>query len=163
MRLRKFWEIFSCVLYKHSSLRTTSLTHLWYPFSTLNMWPQEYSWVYHCLSTEPPRSYVEDREVMSAIRYVSNIFLKSWNQRGQINMAFTCKRGFLGGSSVKNPRASVGDPGSIPGLGRSSGGGNGNSLQYSFFFFFTPVFLPGKSHGQRSLVGYSHSRTPLRD
>ena len=46
-------------------------------------------------------------------------------------MAFTCKRGFLGGSSVKNPRASVGEPGSIPGLGRSSGGGNGNSLQYS--------------------------------
>ena len=24
-----------------------------------------------------------------------------------------------------------------------------------FFFFFTPVFLPGKSHGQRSLDGYS--------
>ena len=24
-----------------------------------------------------------------------------------------------------------------------------------FFFFFTPVLLPGKSHGWRSLVGYS--------
>ena len=35
---------------------------------------------------------------------------------------------------VKNPPANVGhvgDPGSIPGLGRSSGGGNGNSFQYS--------------------------------
>ena len=24
-----------------------------------------------------------------------------------------------------------------------------------FFFFSTPVFLPGKSHGQRCLAGYS--------
>ena len=34
----------------------------------------------------------------------------------------------------------------IPGLGRSPGGGHGNSLQYSFL---------GESHLQRSLVGYS--------
>ena len=36
---------------------------------------------------------------------------------------------------VKNPPAHAGDErevGSIPGLGRSSGGKNGNSLQYSF-------------------------------
>ena len=35
---------------------------------------------------------------------------------------------------VKNPPANVGDTrdmGSIPGLGRSPGGGNGNPLQYS--------------------------------
>ena len=32
---------------------------------------------------------------------------------------------------VKNQPANVGDAGSIPGLGRSSGGGNGNPLQYS--------------------------------
>ena len=35
---------------------------------------------------------------------------------------------------VKNPPANVGDArdvGSIPGLGRSPGGGNGNPLQYS--------------------------------
>ena len=49
---------------------------------------------------------------------------------------------------VKNPSASAGGPreaSSILGLGRSPGEGNGN----------TPEFLPGKSHGQRSLVGYS--------
>ena len=37
------------------------------------------------------------------------------------------------GIVVKNPPANVGDArdvGSIPGLGRSSGGGNGNPLQY---------------------------------
>ena len=40
----------------------------------------------------------------------------------------------------------TGDTGLIPGLGRSPGGGNGNPLQY---------FCLKKSHGQRSLVGYS--------
>ena len=42
--------------------------------------------------------------------------------------------GFLGGAVVKNSPASAGDArdlGSIPGLGRSPGGGNGNPLQYS--------------------------------
>ena len=32
---------------------------------------------------------------------------------------------------VRNPPANAGDSGSIPGLGRSPGGGNGNPLQYS--------------------------------
>ena len=39
--------------------------------------------------------------------------------------------GFPGGSVVKNPPANAGDTGSIPGLGRSPGEGNGNPLQYS--------------------------------
>ena len=38
---------------------------------------------------------------------------------------------FPGGAPVKNPPANAGDPGSIPGSGRSSGDGNGNPLQYS--------------------------------
>ena len=38
---------------------------------------------------------------------------------------------FPGGSVVKNMPANAGDGGSIPGLGRSPGGGNGNPLQYS--------------------------------
>ena len=33
---------------------------------------------------------------------------------------------FPGGSVVKNPPANVGDVGSIPGSGRSPGGGHGN-------------------------------------
>ena len=48
---------------------------------------------------------------------------------------------------VKNLPASVGDVrdmGSIPGLGRSPGERQP-----------TPVFLPGESHGLRSLVGYN--------
>ena len=57
--------------------------------------------------------------------------------------------GLPGGSGVKNLSANAGearDPGSIPGLGRSPGEGNSNSLQYSGL---------GESHGQRSLAGYS--------
>ena len=38
---------------------------------------------------------------------------------------------FPGGSAVKNLPANAGDPGSIPGSGRSPGEGNGNPLQYS--------------------------------
>ena len=36
----------------------------------------------------------------------------------------------------------------IPRSGRPPGGGHGNPLQFS------PVFLPGESHGQRYLAGY---------
>ena len=56
------------------------------------------------------------------------------------------KRGFQGGSAVKNPPASAGDMGSIPGPGR---------FHWRRKWQPTTVFLPGKSHGQRSLVGYS--------
>ena len=40
-------------------------------------------------------------------------------------------QGFPGGSEVKESASNVGDPGSVPGLGRSPGEGNGNPLQYS--------------------------------
>ena len=36
--------------------------------------------------------------------------------------------GLSGGSVVKNPPANAGDTGSIPGLGRAPGEGNGNPL-----------------------------------
>ena len=39
--------------------------------------------------------------------------------------------GFPGGSVAENPPASAGDLGSIPGLGRFPGVGNGNPLQDS--------------------------------
>ena len=45
----------------------------------------------------------------------------------------------------KESACSAGDPGSVPGLGRFPGEGNGNTL----------VFLPGEFHGQRSLAGQS--------
>ena len=40
-------------------------------------------------------------------------------------------KGFPGGSDSKELICNVGNLGSIPGLGRSTGGGHGNPLQYS--------------------------------
>ena len=54
--------------------------------------------------------------------------------------------GLPGGSYGKESTCNVGDLGSIPGLGRSPGEGNGNPLQYSCL---------EHPHGQRSLVSYS--------
>ena len=45
-------------------------------------------------------------------------------------------------------------PGFDPWFGKIPGERDGYPLQYSFFFF-TPVFLAGEFHGQRSLAGYS--------
>ena len=54
--------------------------------------------------------------------------------------------GFPGGSDGKESACNVGDLGSIPGLGRSPGGGHGNPRQY---------YCLENPHGWRSLVGYS--------
>ena len=40
-------------------------------------------------------------------------------------------QGFLGGSEGKESACNAGESGSIPGSGRSLGGGHGNPLQYS--------------------------------
>ena len=50
------------------------------------------------------------------------------------------------GSDGKESAYNVGDLGLIPDLGRSSGGGHGNPLQYSCL---------ENPHGQRRLAGYS--------
>ena len=49
-------------------------------------------------------------------------------------------------SDSKESACNVGDLRSIPGLGRSPGGGHGNTLQYSCL---------DNPNGQRSLAGYS--------
>ena len=54
--------------------------------------------------------------------------------------------GFPHGSAGKESACNVGDLGLIPGLGRSPGGGYGNSLQYSCL---------ENPHGQRTLEGCS--------
>ena len=60
-------------------------------------------------------------------------------------MPLSYSLGFPGGSDGKELSYSVGDLGSVPGMGRSLGGGHGNPLQYSYL---------ENPHGQRSLVGY---------
>ena len=51
-----------------------------------------------------------------------------------------------GGSVGKESACNEGDLGSIPGLGR---------FPWKRAWQLTPVFLPGESHGQRSLAGCS--------
>ena len=56
--------------------------------------------------------------------------------------------GFPGGSDGRETTCNEGDLGSIPRLGRATGGGHGNPLQYSCL---------ENPHGQRSLVDYIQS------
>ena len=58
----------------------------------------------------------------------------------------TSLKGFPGSSVVKNPPANTGDEGSISELGRSD---------WRMKWQPAAVFLPGDSHGQRSLAGFS--------
>ena len=64
--------------------------------------------------------------------------VKTWKQ-------LRCPLCFPGGSDGIESACNARDLGLTPGSGRSPGKGNGR---------LTPVLLPGKSHGQRSLVGY---------
>ena len=57
---------------------------------------------------------IRERQIPYGITYISVCFV-----------------GFPGGSDGKASAYNVGDPGLIPGLGRSPGEGNGNLLQYS--------------------------------
>ena len=65
--------------------------------------------------------------------------------------------GFPFGSNVKESVCNAGDLGSIPGLGKSRGGGHGNLLQYSCL---------ENSHGQRNLEGccpWDHKKSDMTE
>ena len=65
------------------------------------------------------------------------------------------KEGFPGGSDGKEPACNVGDPGLIPGLGRSPGEGNDNPLPYSC--------LENSMGSQATVHGVAKSQTWLSD
>ena len=74
-----------------------------------------------------------------------NRFLKAYRSSFERKYANSAQVALV----VKNPPVNAGDireAGSIPGWGRSPGGGHGNPLQYSCL---------ENSHGQRRLAGYS--------
>ena len=66
--------------------------------------------------------------------------------------------GFPGGSAGKAAACNAGDPGSIPGMGRSSGEGNGNPLQYSCLE--NPM---DRGAWQATVPGVSQSQTQLSE
>ena len=67
-------------------------------------------------------------------------------------------RGFPGGSDGKESACSLGDAGSIPGLGRPPGGGHGNPLQYS-----CPENPMDRGAWQVTVHGVTESHTGLND
>ena len=83
-------------------------------------------------------------------KFILDIVLFRWDLakcfRGIICQNQSGFRSFPGSSEVRVSACSAGELGLIPGLGRSPGWRKWQP---------TPVFLPGKSHGQRSLVGYT--------
>ena len=89
-------------------------------------------------SSQPP--YLRAEDMIPFLKINNNLFLN---------------KGFPGGSEGKVSAGNVGDPGSIPGLGRSPGEGNGNPLRY--FYLENPMdcSLPGFSiHGSQR-VGHN--------
>ena len=82
-----------------------------------------------------------------------------WQGVFDLNLQDT--RGFPGGAVVKNPLVNAEDTrdaGSIPVLGRSSGGGNGNPLQCSYL-----GNLMDSGSWQGVAHGFESSQTQLRD
>ena len=79
-------------------------------------------------------------------------------QTQQLIFSYTCFKGFPGGSEGKASAYNAGDLGSIPGLGRSPGEGNGNPLQYSCLE--NP--MDGGAWGA-TVHGVAKSRTRLSD
>ena len=75
----------------------------------------------------------------------------------------TIVRDFPGGSVVKNPPSNAGDDGLVLGLPRWLSGKVGDpgskpwvgKIPWRRKWQPTPAFLPGKSHGQRSLASYN--------
>ena len=87
------------------------------------------------MASDPITSWQIDGETMET---VTDFILGAPKSLQMVTAAMKLK------SSVgKSSACNVGDPGSIPGSGRSPGEGNSN----------TPVFLLGESQGWRSLVG----------
>ena len=89
---------------------------------------------------------------------IFSMHLSTFSARCHIHRLPLLVTGFPGSSVVKDPPANAGDLGSIPGLGRSPGGGHGNPLQYSC------VWNP-KDRGawQATVRGAAKSRTRLSD
>ena len=97
----------------------------WLPFHSLNSYGG---------SAVHQRGYVGDtvrNQTDKLFILKRSIFLFEKMKNKHVNVCDLFWIGFPGGSEVKVSACNAGDLGSIPGLGRSPGEGNGNPLQYS--------------------------------
>ena len=86
------------------------------------------------------------------------------NVSRELLFMFKTNKGFPGGSEVKASACNAGDLGSIPGLGRSSGEGNGKPLQYSCLENLMDggawwARVHGVANNQTRLSDFTHSLT----
>ena len=88
---------------------------------------------------ETVRDFIFGASKVTALDFPGGFMGASWGLHG----------GLPGGSEVKESACNAGDLGSIPGSGR---------FPWRRKWQPTPVFLPGESHGRRSLVGYTVHR-----
>ena len=75
-----------------------------------------------------------------------HLYIVIWLLQQYLSHYILLSTGFPGGSDGKASACNVGDPSSIPGSGR---------VPWRRKWQPTPVLLPGKFYGLRSLVGYS--------
>ena len=98
---------------------------------------------------EPGSAYMSQTAHLSTSlgeKQLSLFFLSLVVKAVITNMTITTKLSGLPRPVLLANAGDIRDAGSIPGLGKSSGGRHGNPLQYSCL---------ESLHGQRSLVGYS--------
>ena len=73
----------------------------------------------------------QDHVFPRSSRFLSTTFQVYWDFRPVSSLLYTPVKCRKSGSDGKESFSNVGDPGLIPGLGRSPGGGNGYPLQYT--------------------------------
>ena len=69
-------------------------------------------------------------------------------------------QGFPGGLDGKESSCNAGDPGSIPGLGKSPGEGNGYSLQYLGLENSMGCIVRGAAKSQTQLSNFLYYQSP---
>ena len=138
----------------HGILQARILEWVAIPFPTGSSWPRDQIWV-SCIAGRFFTVWTT-REILKLVintipHIIISIELARWLLVGPLILKnYICiflanLRGFPSGWVGKESACNAGDVGSVPGLGRSLG----------WEWQPTPVFLPGKLHGQRSLASYS--------
>ena len=138
----------------HGILQARILEWVAIPFPRWSSWPRDQIWV-SCIAGRFFTVWTTKKIIKLSINTISHIIisieLASWWLVGplilknNICIFLANLRGFPSGWVGKESACNAGDMGSIPGLGWSPG----------WEWQPTPVFLPGKFHGQRSLASYS--------
>ena len=106
----------------------------------------------------PPRSLLglEFSQASNTVVLLVQRSKQSGEKKGNLSLvSSTGKVGFLCSSVGKESAYNAGDLGLIPGLGRSSGEGNGNPLQYSCLENPMDCSLPGSSVHGVTRVGHN--------